>query len=335
VEEFHLKEVYGKRLQTKAREKLAERTAITEDRKSGIISITVADRNPDRAAAIAGAYVDELNTLILQLSTSSAHRERVFLEDRLSAVKQDLDQAERDFSHFASNKGAIDITEQGKAMVEAAAALEGQVIGAESELEGLKQIYTDRNVRVRSTQARIDALRQQLKKLAGQAEDTAPGGVEKASDAPYPTLRQLPVLGVPYADKLRRMKVEEALFETLTKQYELAKVQEAKEIPSVKVLDAPVVPDHKSFPPRLIIMVLGTLFGAAVGMVWAFSRAHWQETDPLDPGKVLAQEIFESFTARLPWGTRNGGGERLPASVTAAAKETPQAVKATGAGSRS
>jgi uncharacterized protein involved in exopolysaccharide biosynthesis len=334
VAEFHLKEVYGKSLQEKAREKLAERTAIAEDRKSGIISITVTDRDAHRAAAMASAYVDELNALILQLSTSSAHRERVFLEDRLSTVKQDLDLAERDFSHFASSEGAIDITEQGKAMVEAAAALEGQLIAAQSELEGLKQIYTDQNLRVRSTQARIDGLRQQLKKLAGRGEETAADGVEKTSDAPYLTLRQLPILGVPYADKLRRMKVEEAVFETLTKQYELAKVEEAKEIPSVKVLDAPIVPDHKSFPPRLIIMIFGTLLGVAVGTICVFSRAHWQEIDPLDPGKVLAQEIFRSFAARLPGGSRNGAGERLPASKPAVEKESPQAAKSARASGR-
>lgn len=332
VGEFDLKRVYGKSLQEKAREKLARRTAITEDRKSGIISITVTDRDAKRAAAMANAYVDQLNTLISQLSTSSAHRERVFLEDRLGAVKQDLDAAAKDFSHFASSKGAIDITEQGKAMVEAAAAVEGQLIAAQSELEGLKQIYADQNVRVRSTQARIEGLRQQLRKLAGSAGDTAVDGVEKASDAPYPTLRQLPVLGVPYADKLRRLKVEEAVFETLTKQYELAKVEEAKEIPSVKVLDAPIVPDHKSFPPRSMIMVLGTLCGAALGMLCVLSKAGWLAMDPLDPGKVLAQEIFQSLTARLSEGSRNGAGESATESRSAGKNEVQPSAKSAGAG---
>lgn len=334
VDEFDLKKVYGKSLQEKAREKLARRTTINEDRKSGIISITVTDHDPKRAAAMANAYVDQLNTLILQLSTSSAHRERVFLEDRLAAVKQDLDVAEKDFSHFASSKGAIDITEQGKAMVEAASALEGQLIAAQSELEGLKQIYTGQNVRVRSTQARVDALQQQLRKLAGRADDTANDGMKNTSDAPYPSLRQLPVLGVPYADKLRRLKVEEAVFETLTKQYELAKVEEAKEIPSVKVLDAPVVPGHKSFPPRLVIMILGTLCGIAGGTVWVFGRSRWNEIDPLDPGKLLAQEIFKAFAARLPVVSRNGVGRSLVGSESVGKEEAQPSAKSAGAGSR-
>ena len=207
VGRFDLRKTYGVSLLMQARQKLAEQTAIGEDRKSGIITITVTDRDPKRAAAMAAAYVEELNGLIAQLSTSSARRERVFLEDRLVAVKQDLESAEKDFSQFASSKGAIDITEQGKAMVEAAATLEGQMIAAQSELEGLKQIYTDNNVRVRAAQARIDELRQQLRRLGGKAGGNVQETAGNAnSDAPYPTLRQLPILGVPFADKLRRLE---------------------------------------------------------------------------------------------------------------------------------
>ncbi len=332
VDRFDLKKVYGMSLQMQARQKLEERTAVTEDRKSGIITITVTDHDPQRAAAMASAYVEELNTLISQLSTSSARRERIFLENRLTAVKQDLESAEQDFSHFASSKGAIDITEQGKAMVEAAASLEGQLIAAQSELEGLKQIYSDNNVRVRSTQARINELRQQLRRLGGKAEDVAVDGIEKASDTPYPTLRQLPILGVPFADKLRRLKIQEAVFETLTKQYELAKVQEAKEVPSVKELDAPAVPEHKSFPPRLVLMVLGTFCGAMLGMVWVLGQARWQEIDPQDPGKVLAQEVFHTFAARIPWVSRNGAGEKVPEAEAAEPEEKPANAKSAGAG---
>jgi len=332
VDRFDLKKIYGTGLQMQAREKLAERTAITEDRKSGIITITVTDHDPKRAAAMASAYVEELNTLIAQLSTSSARRERIFLEERLGAVKQDLEAAEKDFSQFASSKGAIDIPEQGKAMVEAAAALEGQLIAAQSDLEGLKQIYTDSNVRVRATQARIDELRQQLRRLGGKAGSSTQSTDDSAVDAPYPTLRQLPILGVPFADKLRRMKVEEAVFETLTKQYELAKVEEAKEVPSVKELDVPIVPEHKSFPPRLLIMILGSMCAAMLGVVWVLGQARWHEIDSQDPAKIFAQEIFHTFGAYIPWVSRNGAGEKLPAPEgTDEGKDQPSA-KSAGTG---
>jgi uncharacterized protein involved in exopolysaccharide biosynthesis len=326
VDRFDLKKVYGTSLQVNAREELSKRTSLSEDRKSGIITIIATDPDPKRAAAIAGAYVEELNTLIAQVSTSSARRERIFLEDRLGAVKQDLDAAEKDFSQFASSKGAIDIPEQGKAMVGAAAALEGQLIAAQSELEGLKQIYTSNNIRVRSTQARIDEVRKQLRKLGGKAGSSPEGGSDASSSEIYPTLRELPILGVPFADKLRRLKVEEAVFETLTKQYELAKVQEVKEVPSVKELDAPVVPEHKSYPPRLLIISFGVFGTTLAGVVWVLGAAHWQEIDPQDPGKIFAEEILQSFAARVPWVSRNGAGEKsLEERVKSDKEEQPSA----------
>jgi uncharacterized protein involved in exopolysaccharide biosynthesis len=291
VDRYDLKKVYGEKLELKARERLAERTDISEDRKSGIIKVAVTDRDPKRAAAIASSYVDELDTLMAQLTTSSAHRERVFLEQRLTGVRQDLETAEKEFSQFASKNATLDITEQGKAIVLAAATLEGQLIAAQSELEGLRQIYTNSNVRVRSVEARISELRKQLEKIGGKSGEAPSGDRESTSDLPYPSLRQLPVLGVPFADKFRQLKVQEVVFETLTKQYEIAKVQEAKEIPTVKVLDRPEVPERKSFPPRLLLTVLGTCVTFLVGCAWLFARRHWDAMDPEDPGKQLAIDV--------------------------------------------
>jgi capsule polysaccharide export protein KpsE/RkpR len=114
-----------------ARNDLAEHTAISVDRKSQIISVTVTDRSPQRAAAMSQAYVEELNNLVTELSTSSARRERIFLEERLQSVNKDLESAEKEFSQFSSKNAAIDIKAQGVAMVDAAAALQGQLIAAQ------------------------------------------------------------------------------------------------------------------------------------------------------------------------------------------------------------
>jgi hypothetical protein len=219
------------------------------------------------------------------------------LEQRLAGVNQDLETAEKEFSQFASKNATLDITEQGKAMVVAAATLEGQLIAAQSELEGLRQIYTDSNVRVRSVEARISELRKQLQKLGGKAGEAPSGDSESTSDLPYPSLRQLPVLGVPFADKFRQLKVQEVVFETLTKQYEIAKVQEAKEIPTVKVLDRPEVPERKSFPPRLLLTVLGTCVAFLAGCAWVFVRGHWDAMDPEDAGKQLAIDVATAVRA--------------------------------------
>lgn len=302
---FDLRKLYSLRLEEDARNRLAENTAVSEDRKSGILSITVTDRDPRRAAAMAQAYVDELNQLVAQLSTSSAHRERIFLEERLSAVKFDLDDASRQFSEFASKNSAIDIKEQGRAMLQGAAAVEGELIASESELKGLEEIYTTNNVRVRAVQARVAELRRQLANLGGRSMPSPDQTVESVS-APYPTLSKLPLLGVTYSDLYRRMQIQEAVYETLTQQYELAKVQEVKETPSVKVLDAASVPQKKSFPPRLLLTFFGGVLalGGAAASVLLHSR--WQGLEAHDPEKQLALDVFHSVNARMPWATPNG-----------------------------
>jgi len=308
IQQFDLKKLYGDRRMEDARKDLTERTGISVDRKSQIITVAVRDHDPKRAAAMAGAYVEELNRLVAELSTSSARRERIFLEERLKAVNKDLESAEKEFSQFSSKNSAIDIKEQGKAIVEAAATLQGQLIAAESELEGLKQIYTDNNVRVRSVRARMNELKHQLEKMGGKGEDAAAASDQQQASL-YPSIRKLPLLGVTYADLYRRTRVQEAVFESLTKEYELAKVQEVKEIPTVKVLDPPNIPDKKSFPPRLVIMLFGTALAFGLATTWVFGRTTWEQTDSNDPKKVFALEVFTTMKASIPKFAKNGSGD--------------------------
>ena len=181
INKFDLRRVYDERRWVDARKELTRRTDISIDRKSGILAIQVTDHDPKRAQAMAQEYVAQLNSVVTQLNTSSAHRERAFLEGRLGQVKTDLEAAEKDISQFSSKNGAIDIKEQGKAMVEAAAILEGQLIAAQTELQGLRQIYTDQNVRVRTTQARIDELHRQLIKMGGKADSDAAAPANSAA----------------------------------------------------------------------------------------------------------------------------------------------------------
>jgi uncharacterized protein involved in exopolysaccharide biosynthesis len=307
IHKFDLRKVYGEHRWEQARTKLAGHTDLSADRKSGIITIEVSDRSPQRAAAMAQEYIDELNWVMTEQNTSAAHRERIFLEQRLQQVKQDLEVAENNFSDFASKNAALDIPTQGKAMVEATASLEGQLIAAQTQLQGLRQIYTDNNVRVRSTQARIDELQRQLAKLSGQGKSEAADPPNAASS--YPSFRQLPVLGVSYTDLLRNAKVQEAIFEVLTQEYELAKVEEAKEIPSVKVLDQPNVPESKSFPPRILIGFFGGICFLAVGISWVLGSAHWESVDSQDPAKCLAQRVFGDLSKDLSRVSFNGAGK--------------------------
>jgi uncharacterized protein involved in exopolysaccharide biosynthesis len=296
IEQFDLRRAYHAGTMEDARNALTSHTRISEDRKSGIISITVVDHDPRLAAAMAQGYVEELDRLVEQVSTSSARRERIFLEERLRAVKQDLDSAAEKFSIFASKNTAIDIPAQSKAMVEAAATLEGQLIAAEAELHGLEAMYTEQNVRVKAVRARVAELRAQLGKMGG--ESGTPSSPAVGMDASvYPAIRQLPLLGVTYADLYRQTKIQETVYELLTQQYELAKVQEAKEVPSVKVLDAAVVPTKKSFPPRGLWTAAGTAMSFLAACAWIMARHAWQNIDPADPEKQFALEIAGTLHA--------------------------------------
>lgn len=300
ITKFDLRKVYHDRKWENARHDLAKKSDISEDRKSGILTIDVTDHNPKRAAAMAQEYINALNDVVTHVKTSSAHRERVFLEQRLAQVSTDLESAERAFGDFASKNTALDIKEQGRAMISAGAELQGELIAAQTELQGLRQIYTDNNVRVRATEARIAELQHELAKMGG-----VPGGAQKNASQQnaslqngqlYPPLRQLPLLGVTWADLYRRAVVQEKVFETLTQEYELAKVEEVKETPSVKVLDYAQVP-QKGFPPRFWFVFVGAILAVIAGGLFVVGRDRWEHVDPDDPGKVFAVEIMQGMKA--------------------------------------
>ena len=287
IDRFDLRRVYWTRYYDSARKELESRTTVTSDRKSGIITITVSDHQAARAQQLAQAYVEELDHLMAKVSTSAARRERIFLEDRLTQVKHDLDEASRQLGEFSSKNTTMNIEEQAKAMVETQGTLTGQLIAAQSELAGLQQIYSDNNVHVKSLKAQIAGLNDQIAKFGG----TPGSSTERIPGIQAPTLRALPLVGAIYTDYYRKAKIQEAVFEFLTQEYELAKVQEAKEIPPVRVLDPANLPERKSWPPRgrilMIAAVLGSLF--AVGWVWAEYR--WERIEENHPRKVMLLEM--------------------------------------------
>jgi uncharacterized protein involved in exopolysaccharide biosynthesis len=312
VERFDLRKVYWDRYWEEARNDLRKRTDVAEDRKSGVLTITVTDRDPRRAEKMAEAYVEELDRLVAEVSTSSARRERIFIERRLATVRQELEQAAQEFSQFASKNSALDIKEQTKAMVESGAVLQGQLIAAHSELQGLEQIYTPNNVRVRSLKAKVAELEHQLQNMSGDSSAPSPEGKPNTL---YPPIRQLPLLGVRWAELYRETKIQETVYELLTQQYEMAKIEEAKEIPVVKVLDAANVPEKKSFPPLLITMILGTMLALAGAIAWIFGNEAWKKADPRDPRKLLLQEVVADVMTHLSWVSQNNSDLRAKAKT--------------------
>jgi capsule polysaccharide export protein KpsE/RkpR len=166
---------------------------------------------------------------------------------------------------------------------------------------------------VRSLQAHIAELRQQLAKISGGAGTSNPEG---DADMPFPSLRQLPILGVTYADLYRRAKIQEAVYQFLTQQYEAAKVQEAKEIPTIKVLDAADVPERKWGPYRALMAILGGIVGFLVASLWSIVSARWRKRKAEDPYRLLFEEISASVRQNRIWKK----GESTLRSITALAQ---------------
>jgi capsule polysaccharide export protein KpsE/RkpR len=257
IDRFNLKQVYQVRLRQDAHRRLKAKTNFNLEPKSGIVALSVTDGDPERAAAMACAYIEELDILMAPLNNSSAHRERVFLQERMQAVTVAMETAEKDFSEFASQYGAMDIAEQGRVMIDGSVRLRGELIAKELQLEEVRQIYPDSSPRVHVLQARISELVNQQKRLVGRYGGKSFAHEENAGSS-FPSLRQLPILGVPYEMKFQKLKMEEAVYETLRQKFDSAKMREARENPAVEGLDLPVVPERKSFPPRLLIIATGT-----------------------------------------------------------------------------
>jgi uncharacterized protein involved in exopolysaccharide biosynthesis len=200
-------------------------------------------------------------------------------------------------SDFSTRHAAIDIKEQTRAMVDAGARLQGQLTASESELDSLQQIYGDQNVRVRAAEARVGTLRHELARESdggnspGQTDDDA---------LPYPALRQLPALAVPWENLYRRVRIEETVYEMLSAQYETARIEEAKSIPTVSVIDAAGWPEKKSSPHRVLIVLVAAGLSLVLTSLFLLARRSWLSLDEDDTRRALARAMSATLRTYRP-----------------------------------
>jgi uncharacterized protein involved in exopolysaccharide biosynthesis len=299
IDRFNLQHAYRKRYRIDTVKYLGRHTTVLDDKKSGVITITFSDTDRWRAQAITQAYLEELNNMVTHANTSSARREREFIEKRLVSVQAELQGAEKALGQFSSSNVTLDIKEETHAMVDAGAKLQAELIVGQSELDSLQQIYGEGNVRVRAARARIGVLKSELTKMSGSASPEGSDQSGEASSELYPSLRQIPRLAVPYADLYRRVKIQETVFELLSQQYEMARIEEAKDTPVVAVIDQPLVAETKSFPPRKLVILLLTMLAVGATCFYIILRSRWEQVGAGDPRKVLAEEISETVRRQL------------------------------------
>jgi len=259
INKYNLIELYEQKYRSDTYKILDKRTSVEVGKKDGIISITVEDKDPQRAADIVNSYVDELGNLSNSLNMTSAKSNSVYLEQRISKAKLDLLKAEDDLRTFQSNNKAIDISEQAKGVIKGIAELEAQLTSERVKLSGLSRIYTDASQEIKNQKIIILNLQKQVNKFEGDK-----------STGVMPGIATVPKLSQHYLQLLRTLKVQEAIVELLTKQYEMTKLSVDKDISTLQIIQKAKPSDKKSRPKRSLIIISSTSAAFLLSIVTSF-----------------------------------------------------------------
>lgn len=255
IQRFELNARYEEKYQSNTRKVLEKLTSISTG-KDGIIVIEVEDKDPKRAAELANAYVDELFNITRVLAVTEASQRRLFFERQFEQAKDNLTKAESAARQGLEKGGLVQVEGQGRALVEMTARLRGQITVKEVQLGAMRSFATELNPDFRLLQNELAALRHELSKLEGAAG----GAVEVAPDTKSRGSDNLKLL--------RNVKYYETIYELLAKQYEIAKIDEARDSAVVQVMDKAVEPDRKSKPKRSLIVLLSGLLGFSLSIIW-------------------------------------------------------------------
>jgi tyrosine-protein kinase Etk/Wzc len=277
ISRFDYQRHYEKDTLVETRKEFAGNSTIRAGR-DGLITIEFEDEDPKRAAAVANAYVTELEKLTQALAVTEAAQRRLFFERQLIQSKDELSRAEVALKETQENTGLIKLDDQGRAIIEAVAGLRAQIAAKEVELRAMRTFTTEHNPDYVRVQQQLAGLRAELSKLE-RSQVTGGGDVLLSTG-------NVPEAGLEYLRRYRDVKYQEAMFELLAKQFEAAKIDEAKEAAVIQIVDPAIPPDRKSKPRRLLIIVIATLFGGLVAVILALAL-HARERAALDPRQAL------------------------------------------------
>jgi tyrosine-protein kinase Etk/Wzc len=262
VRRFDLMKEYKAKRMSGARKELESCSKIVAGTKDGLIRLTVNDRDPKRAADLANGYVDEFRKLTASLAITEAARRRLFFEQQLQDAKNNLSASENAMAKTQQTTGVLEIDSQARSLIESAAILRGQVVAKQVEIQAMRSFATDDNPSVVLAKQELSALQSQLDRISESQHDDGSGlNLSKG---------RVTEAGMEYLRSYRDLKYRETVFELLAKEYEVAKLDEAREGSIVQVVDAAVVPDKKSSPYRALIVIGATILGFFVAVFWLF-----------------------------------------------------------------
>jgi tyrosine-protein kinase Etk/Wzc len=270
IQRFGLMAEYHEKRLSDARKEFERRTEVVSGQKDGLIRVTVEDREPERAAELANGYVEEFQKLSASLAITEAARRRLFFEQQLQPAKEQLAAAEESMRKTQQSTGVLQIDSQARALIESTAVLRAQVVAKEVQIQGMRSFATEDNPDLVLAKQQLSALQSQLEHLAGSQHDTGSDIVLSKG--------RVTGAGMEYLRRYRDLKYNETVYELLTKELEIAKLDEAREGEIVQVVDTAIPPDKKSSPHRTLIVIGMTVLAFFVAVFWVIVREGLQRS---------------------------------------------------------
>ena len=281
AERFDLKAHYKVDSYETLRKVLPSYIRVASDKKSGVISVEVDDRDPQFAADLANAHEAEITRLLDRLAVSEAQLRRAFFEKQLKETQSNLVKAEQGLRAVQEKSGVIVLDKQAEALIGGAALVRAQISEREVQLKVLRTSATEQNPDVMRLQSELRALRGELARM-----ESAQGGANgSAVDIP---VGRLPEAAIDYVRARRELKLQETLLESMVRQFEIAKLDEAKEGPALQQVDVALKPDRKSKPSRALIVVSSTLVALLLVVAWVVTRRYAATLRAADPDSEAA-----------------------------------------------
>jgi tyrosine-protein kinase Etk/Wzc len=272
IQQFGLATLYRAKDMTATRQKLADYTVVASE-KNGFIAVSVTDKDRQRAAAMANAYTEQLRVLTKTLAVTEASQRRLFYEEQLKQARESLVDAEVSFQKVQQSKGLVQLDAQAKAMIEGLALLRAQVAAKEVEVQALRSYATEHNPDLELAERELSSLRGE----AGQLEQR-----NHSSGFADLGLGDVPGAGMEYLRAEHDVKYRQTMFDLLIKQYDAARLDEAKDAAIIQVVEPAIAPDRKSSPKRALIVFLLTTAGLfAAGLLVLLAR--WNKSVQSDP----------------------------------------------------
>jgi tyrosine-protein kinase Etk/Wzc len=247
----------------------------------------VEDRDPKRAAELANGYVEEFRKLSASLAITEAARRRLFFESQLQQAKNDLADAEEAMKKTEQSTGVLQIDSQARSLIESAAVLRGQVVAKQVQIQGMRSFAAEDNPELVLAKQELASLQSQLQQLAGSQHDSESDIILSRG--------KVTSSGLDYIRRLRDVKYRETVFELLAKEFEIAKLDEAREGSIVQVVDPAITSDKRSSPHRMLIIIASTVLAVFVAVFWVLLQQSWDRTFAVRENRRRLQAIKDRW----------------------------------------